>query len=332
VNHPPVIVHPHPGQPNHGMPKPPHQDHPIDPSHHGDNRAVHPPERDHNGQPVTQRPNRDAHGRDIPPGRDHMGRIDRKDFRDNIHHEQDRWNARDHDYHWHDWNGWRVCHHYDEFGFHWWGFYVGEVYFWTRYYNDNYWWFDPYWHRWVYMRDGQWWWTGPDGWVYVYNGGVYYHYQPADGGVIMTPDPTPPVDVPPGDPAPANQTSVYSLDGTRSIQITGEGKDAYLYDLTAADPQSPEAQGKYLASGVKSAAFVNEGDAVKSIVLTAVDETGAETTLTFDRDGAATGGSAAPGSAAQAVQPESDGSMIETLQRKTEGSETFKALKSGFGW
>ena len=259
-----------------------------------------------------------------------MGRIDQKDFRDNIHHDQDHWNNNDHGYHWRDWgNGWRVNHHYDEFGFHWWGFYVADMYFWTRYYNDNYWWYDPYWHRWVYMHEGQWWWTGPNGWNYVYNNGSYYHYDTGNGGVIMTPDPTPPVDVPPGDPTttPVNQTSVYSLDGTRSVQITGDGKDAYLYDLTVADPASPAAQGKYLASGVKSAAFVNEGDAIKEIVLTLVDESGSESTQTFDRDGAATGSS---GSATQAIQPESDATMIKTLQHQ--GSATFEALKTGFSW
>jgi hypothetical protein len=324
-----VVVHPKPG---HGMPKPPAPpSHRIDPRHNGDNRAVHPPERDNHGRPINERPNRDARGRDIPPNRDHMGRIDRDDFRHNIHREQDHWNDRDHDYHWHDWNGWRVCHHYDSYGFHWWGFYVGSVYFWTRYYNDNYWWYDPYFHRWVYMHEGQWWWTSDDGWIYVYNGGVYYRYQPSNGGVIMTPDPTPPVDVPPGDPTPApvDQTSVYSLDGTRSIQITGAGKDAYLYDLTAADPESAEAQGKWLASGVKSAAFVNDGDSVKGIALTVVDESGVESTLNFDKDGDPTD---AAFSAGTALPPTTDEQTLKTFQQKTSGSATLQELTDGVRW
>ena len=317
------------------MPKPPvHPNHPIDPSHNGDGRAVQPP-HDRNGQPLSNKPLQDAHGRSLPPGHDHIGQFDRPDIRKDIHGVQDHWNNNDHNYHWQNWNGMNVCHHYDEFGFHWWGFYVGSAYFWTRYYDDNYWWYDPYWHRWVYMHEGQWWWTGPNGWNYVYNNGGYYHYDNGDGGVIMTPDPTPPVDVPPGDPTttPVDQVSVYSLDGTRSVQITGADKDAYLYDLTVADPDSAAAQGKYLASGVKSAAFVNDAaGAIKEIVLTIVDETGTQSTTTFDRDGAATGSSSAPASAPQAVPPTSDATMIQTLQQKTEGSATFKALKSGFGW
>jgi hypothetical protein len=310
----------------HPQPVDPH--HRIDPSHNGDGRAVHPPQRDDHGHTVSQKPYRDAHGRDIPPGRDHIGRIDRDDFRLNIHREQDHWNTRDHDYHWHDWNGTRVCHHYDEFGYHWWGFYIGEVYFWTRYYNDGYWWYDPYWHRWVWLRDGQWWWQDGDGVVYLYDGGVYYRYGQGDGGVVMTPDPTPPVDVPPGDPAPSNQTAVYSLDGTRSVQITGDAKDAFLYDLTVADPNSPAAQGKWLASGIASASFVNGADgSIGKIVLTTTDENGAAT-LTFDRDGNSL--DSAQSSAAFTPTPGED--SAKTLQGKLLGSPAFQALKSGLSW
>ncbi|MFI5350679.1 MAG: hypothetical protein ACHQ2Z_14125, partial [Elusimicrobiota bacterium] len=140
--------------------------HRIDPKQGGDNHAVKPP-TSRDGQPVHEKPLQNEHGRAIPPGRDHIGQIDHKDVRDNIHRVQDHWNEHDHDYHWHNWNGMNACHHYDEFGYHWWGFYVGDAYFWTRYYNDGYWWFDPYWHRWVFLRDGRWWWQNP-------NGGIYY--------------------------------------------------------------------------------------------------------------------------------------------------------------
>lgn len=303
-------------------PQKPDQHQRIDPVHNGDGHAVHPPtQRD--GHPVTEKPYRDAHGRDIPPGRDHMDRIGRDDFRQNIHREQDHWNDRDHDYHWHDWNGYRVCHHYDEFGYHWWGFYVGETYFWTRYWNDGYWWYDPYYHRWVYLRDGQWWWQGPDG-AYVYTGGWYYRYGPGTGGVIMTPDPTPPVEVPPGDNTPpVNQTSAYSLDGTRSVQILGDAKDAYLYDLTVTDPSDPKAAGRWLASGVEDAKFLNDGNGgVNQIVLTVKDETGAESSLAFDRDG-----NASTGFAPASVR--SDAAAVKSLQDKMSGSAAFSALRSG---
>ena len=264
--HPPVVVHPrepgHPGN-DHRMPTPPRQTPGggIDPRHHGDDHANRPPDRGHDGRPVTQQPWRDHNGRVIPPNRDHIGRIDNDEYRRNIHREQDHWNSRDHDYHWSDWNGTRVCHHYDDFGYHWWGFYVGSSYFWTRYYEDRYWWYDPYWHRWTYLHDNQWWWQD-SGVTYVIINNNYYRYGQTGGTVVVTPDATPPVEVPPGAPsapAPApEQTMFYSQDGARSVQILGDRKEAYLYDLTIADQSDRQARGRWLGAGVKSASFVYE--------------------------------------------------------------------------
>jgi len=236
-------------------PNPVDPNHRMDPSRNGDGRAIHPPEN------RNERPNRDAHGRDIPPNREQLGRIDRGDVRRRIEDEQNRWDRNNHGYDWRDINGMHVGHHYDEYGFHWWGFYVGGTYFWTRYVDGNYAWYDPYWHRWCTLHDGQWWWQDVNGDIYVYNNGVYYRYGQTGGGVIMTPDPTPPVEVPPSDPtaptAPANQVTVYSLDGTRSVQIQGEGRDAYVYDVTVADPNDPRGAPRWLASDVAGAEFVN---------------------------------------------------------------------------
>jgi hypothetical protein len=399
----------------------------IDPRHNGDGRTVHPPTRDDHGRPIDQKPNRDRHGRDIPPDRDHIGRIDRGDIRDRIHHDQDHWDRNDHGYHWHDWDGMRVGHHYDEYGYHWWGFYVGSVYFWTRYHDDRYWWYDPYWHRWDYMEAGQWWYQDEFGNIYVYNNGFYYRYGSSDSGVIMTPDPTPPVEVPPADPdvpaptVPDNQASVYSLDGTRSVQVTGDNRDAYLYDLTAADPQSDAAQGRYigtgvagvefvydtqtgddgsttqtirqikltyddpsassvvdlngqrrldvaedaqnatlvnladssvdpmpLASGVTDVTFINQQSqddsgntttSLQMIVLATTDADGNTVALTYDQDGASIGAPSGPPaegptdpSTSRAVPPTPAPAAIETLQKKFDGSETFRALKSGLPW
>ncbi len=262
--HPPVVVHPgqpgHPGDGDHRMPQAPH---PVpgggmDPHRHGDGGAVQPP-HDRDGHQVPHEPWKDHNGRIIPPDHDRIGRIDRGDMRGNIHGVQDHWDRNNHGYDWHDWNGMPVCHHYDQFGYHWWGFYVGSTYFWTRYDNDMYWWYDPYWHRWTFLRDGRWWWQ-EGGITYVIIDNNYYRYGDNGGTVVVTPDPTAPVDVPPtapDAPAPAqNQTMFYSLDGTRSVQILGDAKEAYLYDLTAADPASEQAQGRWLGSGVASAKFV----------------------------------------------------------------------------
>ena len=398
-------------------PKPVDPSHRIDPKHNGDNHAVQPPHHDGNGRPVDQKPNRDQHGRDIPPGHDHIGQFDRPDVRHNIHDVQDRWDHNNHGYDWHDWNGMRVAHHYDEFGFHNWGFYVGGTYFWTRYHDDNYWWYDPYWHRWCSLHEGQWWWQNGDGVIYVYTGNGYYQYGSSDSGVIMTPDPTPPVDVPPGDPtpAPANQISVYSLDGTRSIQVNGDNRDAYLYDLTVADPQSDAAKGRYIGTQVagvniiygtqtaddgtetqviqqielsyddsssvsivdlngerrvdlsgeaQTAVLSNLSDStvdplfldsgatgvtmnyqqtsdesgagvrsLQSITLVLTDASGNQTTETFDPDGSSLDAPPSPAQApAKSFQPTSAPAAVQTLQQKFNGSESFRALKSGFGW
>jgi hypothetical protein len=314
------------------MPKPQPIDpgHRIDPSHNGDGRAIAAPQRDGSGHPITQKPLQDAHGRTIAPDRDTVGRIDQPGIHGDLHGVQDHWDVNNHGYDWHSWNGWNVCHHYDEFGYHWWGFYIGDAYFWTRFYNDGYWWWDPYWHRWVWLRDGQWWWQDGGGVMYLYTGGVYYQYGHGDGGVILTPDQTPPVDVPPGDSTPVNQVSVYSQDGTRSVQITGDNKDAYLYDLTIADPNSPAAQGKWLASGVTQASFVNGADgSISQIVLTATDATGATATLTFDRDG---NSQDSPQSAPAPVAPAPGTDAAQALQQKIQASAVFQTLKSGFSW
>jgi hypothetical protein len=234
------------------MPLPPSVDpnRRIDPRHDGDGRAVQPPRW------RSEKPWGRQDGRMLPPDRTRIGDIDRDDVRGDIRGVEGRWDRNDHGYDWHRWNGMDVCHHYDAFGYHWWGFYVGGTYFWTRWHADRYWWYDPYWHRWVWLENGRWWWQDA-GAVYVVVDGDYYRYRDADGTVVMTPDPTPPVDLPPSDPnAPQpGQTAFFSQDGTRSVLILGDARDAYLYDLSVTDPNDARGQGRWLASGVTSVAF-----------------------------------------------------------------------------
>ena len=390
----------------------------IDPRRNGDDHAIKPPQRDQQGRPVSQIPLRDHDGRHIPPSQTNITIINNTTIVNNITNNQRDWDRNDHDYHWHDWDGRRICHHYDEFGYHNWGFYVGSVYFWTRYHDDRYWWYDPYWRRWTYLHEGQWWWQDDSDVIYVYNGGSYYRYDGDDTAVVITPDPTPPVVIPPGPaptPAPIDQTTVYSLDGTRSIQITGDNRDAYLYDLTVADPRSTAGQGRYIGTqvagvkidyvtqtagdgtetktiqqieltyddsssfsvvdfngkrrvdvsgdamnatltnlvdntidpvdlgpGVSSVNMYYEpatrgtGQVLQSIVLNVTDDSGNPATLTCDRNGAwlnppAPDPSAAP-SATRAAPPTTDAQAVQSLQQKMRGSETFRALKDGFGW
>jgi len=271
---PPVIVQPKTGRPERLIPTPRPVDHGhlLDPKRHGDGHAIVPP-TSRDGRPLGERPWADARGRHRPPSRDHIAVINDRFVHGNIVDLQNRWRHDDHGYHWHDWNGHHVCHHYDDHGYHWWGFYVGPNYFWTRYYADRYWWYDPFWGRWVYLYDGRWWWQDPyaPAVVYVVIDNDYYRYRNESGTVIVTPDPTPP----PSDPnaaAPEAKEAVYSLDGTRSIQIVGDRRDAYLYDLTVEDADAPEARGRWLAAGVKTAKFAYEektgtGQVVRQIEL-----------------------------------------------------------------
>jgi hypothetical protein len=275
-------------------------------------------------------------------------------------------------------------------------------------------WTDPYWHRECFFYNGQYWWLGPDGLMYLYVNGWYYRYAYGDSGVVVTPDPTPPVDVPPSAPTPADQTTVYSLDGTRSIQITGDNRDAYLYDLTAADPNSAAAQGRFIGTevaGVKidyvtstaadgtttqtiqqielsyedpsalsvvdlngerrvdvsgnaqNASLINLADttvdpvslaagvtattlsyqqgtddsgnatqSLSSVALSVTDDSGNQSTLTFDRDGNSLDSQSQFRAQSRPLAPQPPAAALQTLQQKFEGSETFRALKSGFGW
>ena len=232
----------------------------IDPKRQGDNRTYTPP-KTRDGKPVNEKPYTNSRGRHLPPGRDHGRVINDRGAHDHIRGVHNRWNRNDHGYSWHTWNGHRMSHHYDRYGFHWWGWYINNIYFWTRYHNDRYWWYDPYWRRWCYMHDNRWWWQDPaTSYVYAIIDNRYYRYQDNGGTVVVTPDPTQPEETPPADPnepvPTPGQETIYSVDGTRSIQILGDKKDAYLYDLTVEDSNGAGAGGRWLATGVASVKFV----------------------------------------------------------------------------
>ena len=133
----------------------------IDSRQHGGIERVQYPTRGWDNRPLNNRIYEDRYHRALPPGRDHYAMLNHSLVIGNIRGIHAGWDVRDHGYYWHEWNGYRLCHHYDDLGFHWWGFYVGDVYFWTRYWNDQYWWYDPYWHRWTYLRGDNWWWQDP---------------------------------------------------------------------------------------------------------------------------------------------------------------------------
>lgn len=330
VNPTPAPRPPQPGQPTpppaQRVPqKPPERaaDKILDPNRNGTFKEVHPPERNRQGQPITQQPLQNANGRVIAPTTNNVTIINNNTYITNINNVQNNWNGRrDYGYQWHHWDGREVCHHYDPYGYHWWGFYVGPVYFWTRYWDDNYWWYDPYWHRWVYLHDSRWWWRDPYNTevVYVYTDNGYYRYDdaPGGGGVVMNPDPTPPVVMPP-DPEPtpvAQQPIVYtSADGTRIVTISADGKKtAYLSDT--ADP--PAFQPVWLGDGVTEVRFKLDEQGALSQILTITDDGGFSV---FDRNGYAINNQPPATEPTSLTSP--DGSRTVTISGDGTGTATL---------
>jgi len=240
----------------------------------GGGELVSPP-ASRDGRPLTERPLADRNGRVLAPGPQFTALIGRPEIAGAVADLQSHWlDRRNHGYSWRRWGGVDVAHHYDERGYHWWGFYAGGYYFWTRWHDGRYWWFDPYWRRWCFLYGGWWWWPSPSGAVYLYDGSDYENCLVADGGVLMTPDPTPPATPPPapaeepyGAPPPEPPTEPssesprfvdQSADGSRSVEIVGDHGTAYLYDLPVAASSGAASTGRWLADGVKGSRFVYE--------------------------------------------------------------------------
>jgi hypothetical protein len=114
---------------------------------------------------------------------------------------------------------------------------------------------------------------------------------------VYTPAPyTPPAEyVPPVTPAPTtpvagqplqNDTFYYSLDGTRSIQITGDRNMAMLYDLTAVEADGLPKYLNFLGVGVTEALFQNTAEGIVSSILTIWQDTnGAKQFSLFNANG-----------------------------------------------
>ena len=145
-------------------------------------------------------------------------------------------------YYWHHDGDFDFCHYRDDDGFHWYGWYMGDSFFWTRRYRDRWWWYDSDQARWDYYDDGHWWWQDPYhvGLVYCYNAGDYI----PDYTAAAQPVPRPQYQ---GDRVHA----VTSPDGSRVVKVMGGTDDAFLYDASADPAFTP----RYLASGVKSVEY-----------------------------------------------------------------------------
>jgi hypothetical protein len=146
-------------------------------------------------------------------------------------------------YYWHRHGGFDYCHYYDPWGYHWYGWYVGSNYFWTRYYSNRWWWYDSSYNRWCYWNNGGWWWQDPYrvNVIYVYNNN---RYVPAsDTNVYLS-------------SAGQESAQVFrNSDQTRTVRVIGENRDAFLSDTS----DYPSFKPVYLDSDVKDVKFSDGG-------------------------------------------------------------------------
>ena len=211
-------------------------------------------------------------------------------------------------YYWYYDNGIRYAHYYDPYRTHWFGFYLGDVYFWTRWVDGRLWWHDSPRGRWLFYRDGYWWYQDPINGtiVYIYRDGAYYRYTPVRGGYEAKPEapaPTTPAE-------PEEKTEFYSEDGTRMVKVFGDKREAFLYDSTGEEDKFLA----FLAEGAETVQFAGGGEqGPLQILVTVVDESGAKSFKLFDSEGREFG---AP---ADSVDP--DGQL--------EGSGAFQDLEGG---
>jgi hypothetical protein len=167
-------------------------------------------------------------------------------------------------YYWHDWNGSRYCHYYDNWGYHWYGWYWHGSCFWSRWYSGNWWWYDPYYYRWCYWYDGYWWWQDPYhvNVVYVYNDGRYVS-SGSDARMEA--------------PSSSAEVDYRSKDGSRTVKIFGN--DAFLYDT---DQDGVDNAPIYLASNVREVKFSRQGNGKPLQIMLMLEDGSFEL---FDSDG-----------------------------------------------
>ncbi|HTB34265.1 MAG TPA: hypothetical protein VK842_05345, partial [bacterium] len=112
-------------------------------------------------------------------------------------------------YYWHHDNGFDYCHYLDHDGYHWYGWYLGDRCFWTRYYGSRWWWYDADFDRWSFYNDGFWWWQDPYhvGDLYCYSDGGYIPCNSAEDQIVVT------------QPSAVAVKSFASPDGSRAVKL-----------------------------------------------------------------------------------------------------------------
>jgi hypothetical protein len=170
-------------------------------------------------------------------------------------------------YYWHNYNGNNFCHYYDQWGCNWYGWYCGAGFYWSCWWDNNWWWYDPLNYQWCYWNNG-WYYQDPGSTqVYVYNNG---QYVPAESNEDQTQaagddsqndysdDSQNAVESNQSETATAAPVSplsslktYFSKDQTRKVQVVGASRDAFLYDTSG----TPAFKTKYLASDVVDVRF-----------------------------------------------------------------------------
>jgi hypothetical protein len=172
--------------------------------------------------------------------RTHMAVVDDPGWRANAESYNNIENRSGH-YYWHQDNGFNYCHYLDASGYQWYGWYLGDGFFWTRDFNGRWWWYDQADARWDFYNNNFWWWQDPDhvGDLYCYNQGDYIPVNSAEDQIVVS------------QPDTTDYQVFTSPDGTREVKLVAGGADAFLYD-TAVPPSFDPV---YLASGVQSVQF-----------------------------------------------------------------------------
>jgi hypothetical protein len=219
--------------------------------------VIHTPETGPGGVQVTAASISARHYND-PVVRAQMKVVVQASMRDRVAQYNQLETQQNH-YYWHTDNGFNYCHYVDNWGYHWYGWYVGSQYFWTRNYANRWWWYDTDYNRWCFWNAGFWWWQDPAhvGDLYCYNNDAYIPCNSAEDQIVVTTD-------------DASAGTVYtSPDGTRQVKVISDSQDAFLYDTSAQPAFAPI----YLASKVTNVEFSSNSGRPLEIVLSLGDGT-----------------------------------------------------------
>jgi hypothetical protein len=179
-------------------------------------------------------------------------------------------------YYWHRNGGVHYCHYFDKHGAHWYGFYNGSQFLWTRYYGGHWWWYDQDHARWLSYNDsdGSWLWQDPaqPQTVYVYDDNGYVPYLTANASLVSNHEA---LIAPPGDPTPPKPQYKSDVDipnykvkeNTNSFAVV-VGIENYSAlpkaDFAARDAQTMRDHLNSLGYPVRNTMFLAEDKAVRS--------------------------------------------------------------------